>query len=208
MPLPMNQNLIKTMTNDEYIIKLSYLEMQDPDNLMIAKLRTGYSDLNAMYLMHQLRALEDKPKPEKAVSNKSASSIEIKLRHLRQSRDELSNSFMSCSTDHQRATVSIRIGELTEQIVELSERLNNFVSTRELHELPANDKYPIPEDGLKLAALQHANRNAIRRTTERINDLFARDPEDRKLRDLETKLRDLKIYKQYIDVEINRRKNI
>ena len=196
------------MTNDEYIVKLSYLEMQDPDNIMIAKLRNGFSDLNAVYLMHQLRALESKPKPEKSVSNKSASSLEIKLRHLRQSRDELSNSFMTCNTDHQRATVSIRIGELTEQIVALSERLNNFLVTQELPDLPANDKYPIPDDGLKLAALHHANRNAIRRTTERINDLFGRNPEDRKIRDLETKLRDLKIYKQYIDVEINRRKNI
>lgn len=196
------------MTNDEYIVKLSYLEMQDPDNVMIAKLRNGFSDLNAVYLMHQLRALESKPKPEKSASNKSASSLEIKLRHLRQSRDELSNAFITCSTDHQRATVSIRIGELTEQIVELSERLNHFVATQELPELPANDKYPIPDDGLKLAALQHANRNAIRRTTERINDLFGRNPEDRKIRDLETKLRDLKIYKQYIDVEINRRKTL
>lgn len=200
---------LKMMSNDEYAIKLNYLEINDPDNFMIAKLRTGYSMLNVMYLMQELKDIEARPPKEKVKANPKASAMEIKLRHLRQSRDELSNSFMQCVTDHQRAAVSMRIGELTKQIVDLAGRLDTFVETQEIAaELPKNDKFPIPEDGFELAKLQHSNRNNIRRATERINDLFAIDPNDKRIRELETKLRNLKIHKQYIDVEINRRKNI
>lgn len=207
-PLLIIKTPLKMMSNDEYAIKLNYLEINDPGNFMIAKLRTGYSMLNVMYLIQELKDIEARPPKEKVKANPNASAMEIKLRHLRQSRDELSNSFMQCVTDHQRATVSVRIGELTKQIVDLAGRLDNFVETQEIAELPHNDKYPIPDDGYELAKLQHSNRNNIRRATERINELFARDPEDKRIRDMETKLRNLKIYKQYIDVEINRRKNI
>jgi hypothetical protein len=115
---------------------------------------------------------------------------------------------MSCVTDAERAQVSKRIGEITERIVALNDRLNLFAQTQELPpELSKNDKYPIPEDGFELAKLQHANRNAIRRCTERIATLFKKDPNDFKIKDQETKLRSLKIYKQYIDESINRRKD-
>lgn len=199
------------LNDTEYAIKLAYLEANDPLNFMIHKLRDGNNALNAMYLMEELRNMpktEPKRKDEKPQStNVIAQGYEVQLRHLRQSRDQLSNDFHLCVTDADRAKISSRIKELTAEIVALNDRLNSYVNGQEITEEPKSDKYPIPEDGLSLARLQHQIRNKVNRINKAIERIFQRNPEDPQLRTYETKLREAKLYKLYIDQAIKKREH-
>ena len=209
-----NLNLVPMlMSNEEYGIKLDFLEKRDPLNPFIDKLRKGNSAINAMYLMQEINDLPNvvaKPikKEEVNSKNKAAVSMEIQLRHLRQSRNQLSNDFHLCATDSQRAAISERINELTKDIVALNDRLDNFVKTQQVPETPKSDKYPIPTDGIALFRLQGALRNRMNRAAKRISQLFEMNPDDKRIKPLEQKFRELKIYRSYVDAEIRKHESI
>lgn len=201
------------MSHDDYAVKLTYLETHDPLNTMIDKLRAGYTALNCIYLMNEIKKIDvskiskKKPAEKPQSTNKAAMALEIQLRHLRQSRDELSNHFLQCVTDSDRANVSRRINDLTDQIVSINNKLNYFVEKQEMPAEHNEEKYPIPECGIELARLQHSLRNAIRRWKTRMDELFMRNDKDPKILEIHKKIRHLETHKMYVDGEIDRRKN-
>lgn len=208
------------MTESDYWSKVEYLQDKDPLNPLLAKLRSGYNLLHAMYVINEIKAIPVKVKPapvERKVAQNAATTMEIELRHLRASRDELSNAFHSCVTDGERARISDAITERTDRIKEIISRLDVYQENKEVAELPKNDKYPVPDNDLDMYKLNHNLRTYITRCSKNLDELHQRmavaKPVDAarlktKIEDQETRLRELKIHKQYVQQSINIRKNI
>ena len=207
------------LSEADYIAKLEFLQDRDPLCPMLPKLRTGHSALNCMYLLDCIKAIPVKTKADPVTPAKAktaATGLEIELRHHRDSRDQLSNSFQACTTDADRARVSAAIIAINDKIKVILDRLEHYQETKEQPELPKNDNYPVPEDGIELYNLRHSLRSNITRTTKNINFLYVRQSKETgsklakteaKIAEKEKTLSHYKIHYQYVLYEVNRRKN-
>jgi hypothetical protein len=207
------------LSEADYYVKLEFLQDKDPLCPMLPKLRNGHSTINAMYLLECIKAIPVKVKPDPvtpAVAKTAATGLEIELRHHRQSRDELSNSFQSCITDADRARVSAAIIAINDKIKVLMDRLDHYQETKDVPELPKSDNYPVPDDDMELYKLNHALRTNILRVTKIINKLYQQQATangvqlhkiQSRIADNEKKLSHHKIHKKYVEHETNRRKN-
>jgi len=205
------------LSDADYVAKLEYLTDRDPLCPLLPKLRKGNSAINALYLIEAISAIPVRVnKPEKKPkADSAATALEIELRHLRQSRAELSNTFINCVTDQQRAGVSKRIIEINERCKYILQRLSTYQETKDQPELPKSDLYPIPESDLDLYKLRKKQvdyitkgMKSIKRIMEMIPgvDAAKADKLRQRIVKLEEKIRFHKIYKMYADGEINRRK--
>lgn len=208
------------LSEDDYWSKIEYLQDKDPLCPMLPKLRTGHSPLHCMYLLDCIKAIPVKVKPDSvkpAVAKTAATGLEIELRHYRDSRDQLSNSFQACITDADRARVSAAIIAINDKIKVLLDRLEHYQETKEQPELPKNDNYPVPDDDMELYKLNHNLRTNITRVTKIIDKLYLQQSKEKgaklskienRIAENEKKLSHLKIHKKYVEYETQRRKNI
>lgn len=203
------------LNNEDYSAKLAMLRDLEPTNDLLAKLERGNSALNSIYLCNALRIALAKKKAEtpsvqsEPEKKKPASSLEINLRHLRASRAELSNSFIHCQTDDQRAAISDSILSLNVRIREIVDLIEKNKENPKLPELlPVNDKYPVPDDPLEMYKKNHSLRTNILRMQKDIERLKLSGAAERVLGIRETKLKELTIYKAYVQRAIDQYKAI
>lgn len=204
------------LNDEEYKAKLAYLTDIEPDHPLIPKLERGNSALNSVYLSNALdkaiaqsKSQNHSPRRIDIQRGKSASQQEIRLRHLQQSRAELSNSFYLCKTDPERAAISKRILELNKEIMKLHDHIEAVHENQKLPELLVNnEKYPVPDDPLDRYKKLHSIRTNILRMQKDVERLKLSNATERKIMEKEEKLNHLIIYKAYVERAIGAAKTI
>ena len=196
------------LNDDEYKAKLAYLTDLEPDYPLIPKLERGNTALNSVYLNNALDtaiaqrkvSISSAPKSKTYGSETKSTQQEIRLRHLQQSRAELSNSFYLCKTDPERAAISRRILELNKEIITIHDHIDAAHNSQKLPELvPNNDKYPVPNDPLDRYKKLHSIRTNINRMQKDVERMKLANAPERKIMEKEQKLNHLIIYKAYVE---------
>lgn len=204
------------LNDEDYNAKLAYLKDLEPNNDIIPKLERGNSALNSLYLTISLDKALAKKKADEPIPNqtskskdKSLSSNEIRLRHLRLSRAELSNSFYLCRTDQERASVSKSIIKLNKEIKQLIVDIDTKAESRNIPENNVhNPKYPVPEDTLEMYKKMHSLRTSITRMQKDIERLKLAGANEKSIMAKESKLNHNIIYKAYVERAIQSAKAI
>lgn len=205
------------LTDPDYFAKVEYLADTWPQCPLLPKLKLGNSALNCIYLMQQLEKAEamkkekevvKAEKPKKKSKTDPAYMLEMELRHLKSSRGELANKFLTAGSDNHRANISRGIQDLTKKIVALITRMDAYRKTDQLPEEIHSDKYPVPTDPMQMYEKKHSLTVMISRLEKEVKGMFVRNPDDPKLPKREVKLREYKIHLQFINNGISRYKNL
>lgn len=205
------------LENPDYFAKVEYLSDTWPECPLLPKLKSGNNALNCIYLVQQLekaeaiKAQKEVERQEKKSAKKKkddpAYMLEMELRHLKSSRGELANKFQIAASDNQRAFISKGIQKLTNDIIDLLNRMDAYRKYEELPEVVHSEKYPVPSDPVEMYQKRNSLRTMVSRLEKEVKRLFTRNPNDPKLPKKETKLRELKIHLQFVQNGINRYKS-
>lgn len=202
------------LSNEDFIAKYEYLKARDPYHKILPKLKIGNTVLNSIYLMNAIRDLPAPKKSETPVRSDEVSisqvakDLQIEQRFLRQSRAELSNSFQGCTTNAERARISKQIIKINGQLKTILDRLQAYQRSEAIPELPKSDKYPVPDTEIGCYKKLHTLRTTITKIEKELEILLKQGNDPAKVVARETKLRELKIHRQYVTREIERYKII
>lgn len=134
--------------------------------------------------------------------------LRIQQSNLFVERRKLSNTFHDCANDRQRRAVSEKIQVVQRRIEMVREEIRQY---KELGYMPEPDeKYPVPEDAFRLAALRDSLRASIsrkKREIEHIGREIAENNPDApaKLEKAEAKLNDLTTHLEHVKKAIRDR---
>lgn len=183
----------------EYEDALERIEQENPCEVLLGVLRTGWSPVNVIYMKSALKRLESAPKKDVPADEIPADEGFLKGKYRRQQtlrgeRNKLSNSFHTCTTDAQRAAVSAKIIEIETEIRRNEVEIRRF----ELDgETPFNTDSELesPTDPVVLLKKIASLRAMISQTKKRLEylaSLNASNPEKSAIPNVEKRLADLK----------------
>lgn len=179
-----------------YEEKLQLLKSHDPENVLIRVLESGESAINNALLDGQLKKLKRKPIEEVEEPELDPGVDEFLVGLYREQstlfgdRRKLSNSFHDCDTDGERRLVSQSIQAVQRRIEHLRAQIRAYKNTGIIP--AADDKYPVPDDPIKLITLQASLRSSISRKVRECKEYSIN--EDKRLAAAEEKLRELKTH--------------
>ena len=198
------------MNKAAYIDAVKKIESGNPDEPLLPVLRTGFSDVNAIYLKHALNRLPD-TKP--VITSDLPQNIDPILRELWAERGGLfrkmavqSNKFHECQTDQERKTNSNEILRIWDEIQVVKSRIEYF---EEHGQLPADvDDFELPDEPVDLLRKLNSIRTMISQVHSKIKKL-AQLPNDhpekaRKIAASEKKLAELKLHRGYAQTKLER----
>ena len=151
------------MTEKEFDDNLRYLEMADPENILLPTIREGYSKLNAIFLKQAVKNIPVVPIPEAAMVF-DPEMIDIRITELFGQRAKLSNRFHELGTDKARAENSKEIQAIQRQISDLMIQKENGATE-------ASDG--IPTDPIQLMKFLNSTRAKISQAKKELERLGA-----------------------------------
>lgn len=189
------------MSQEDYQAGVEWLGRVAPDHKLLGALRRKYSKINTMYLERILSKLGERPtarikrleaEPELDVNllDPEYVALQRRISNLFGLRRKLSNSFHDCSTDEERASVSIEIGHIQSKIGRALKSRRYFQRNGEFPMIEEEEEEPLPS-GVQLMRAYNANSRRRSYTKTEIQKLIGtKDPrKQRRLKDLEEKLK-------------------
>ncbi len=149
------------MTEKEFDNNLRFLEMAEPDNVLLPTIRQGYSKLNCIFLKQSIKSIPVVPIPEAAMVF-DPEQIDIRITQLFGERAKLSNRFHELATDKARAENSKEIQNIQRQISDLMIQKENGASD-------ASDG--IPTDPIQLMKYLNSTRAKISQAKKELERL-------------------------------------
>jgi len=166
------------MQRSEFDRKLAKLKDSNPLHPMIDVITDmGHTFLSAEYLLFALEDAITVTKEEYTVD-----AIFKKKTTLYSRRSQLSNKFHSCTTDQERANISIAIGSIQSEIIPTKRIIDAYYEKGKLPDLP--EKVVIPMDGRAKQKKLHS----VRSSRSRYRELLRQEKDPEKIKHYESEL--------------------
>lgn len=141
------------MTKDQYERGYVKLRQKNPTHPLIGVISKGYGPIACEYLSIALTESTERP-------SERAESLFHKKGHLVSRRAVLSNSFHDATSDQQRADISLQIGSIQIELIEVRKAIDTFKRTGRLPKASIKSNY-IPVDGRSREKKLHSARTSI-----------------------------------------------
>jgi len=189
------------MSIAEYNTKLQLVKAIDANHPLVDRLNEGYSIVNSIYLDQLLSKLESQAIPIIAKNDHYVNGINKNMVTLFGERVKLSNQFLDCVTDHDRAKISSEIAKIQLQLEESMKDKDFYLKTSNKRPSAEIVKkiFSIPNSALAKVKLLNSLRSSISRYRRQLDQLRVEDQTSEKISIIERKI-ELKI-KQKDEVE-------
>lgn len=171
------------MTETDYTIKLQTLRQKNPFHDIIPVLdEMGYCPLAKEYLK---LALED-PLPERT-EHVTANSLYDRKSHLYSKRAVESNKFHTCRNDAERRAISIGIGAIQAEIIDVKRAIENYENTGALPKADHTPKVKLIDGSAKKKKIK-----SLMSSVSRFKALLLKETDEEKIADYREKITKLK----------------
>lgn len=144
------------MTQSEYNNGLERIMQENPREVLLPALQSGYTRANVVYMLAALNRLPD-PEEVECLPTKSTKPADDTLRALWAERTRLfgqmnrmSNKFHECTTDQARAENSREVQRKWDEILEVKRKIRHYEEYGEVLEDGEQEKFPLPDDPIAL----------------------------------------------------------
>lgn len=195
------------MNRSDYEAGLELLRKRMPEHPFFTFLSQGYAPGRVLYMRKAVEEAVAAPvrmKVDAAPADPELRKMYIEKSTLFTRRAKLSNQFHVCTTDAQRAKVSIRVQLVQREIEALKNRIEHYLNTGKTKTMKS-DKFPVPDDPYKRLKKRNSLRSNIsnyKRKLKHLAGLPDNHPDRKNIDKYETKLNNLQMHLKHVESAI------
>ncbi len=203
------------MTREAYMDALGRIERDNPREVLLPTLRSGFTRLNVIYMKSALGRLTVPAQSvaarvvaapmEEASADEVLKSLYKQQQVLRGEKAKLSNDFHNCTTTDQRREVSQRVLGKDAAIRANEGKIAHYKAHNAMPSEDEDDEFYLPDDPIALMKKANSIASQISQTKKKLDELGALGPNDPARGEIgkyEGKLDRLKLYKGYAEQKI------